>query len=62
MLEQAVRDTPDFGDAWANLAWARLQNGDAAAACAAADEAFKQRPSRNAKIDLIALRSSAECK
>ena len=29
VLEQAVKDTPDFGDAWINLAWARQQNGDA---------------------------------
>ena len=28
VLEQAVKDTPDFGDAWINLAWARLQNGE----------------------------------
>ncbi len=62
VLEQAVKDTPDFGDAWTNLAVARLQNGDATSACAAADEAAKQRPSRNAKTDLIALRSSAQCK
>ena len=39
MLEQAVKEAPDFGDAWTNLAWARFQNGDAAAACAAAEEA-----------------------
>ena len=62
VLEQAVKDSPDFGDAWTNLAWARMQNGDATAACAAADEAARQRPSRNAKTDLIALRSSAQCK
>jgi Tfp pilus assembly protein PilF len=62
VLEQAVKDTPDFGDAWTNLAWARLQNGDSAAACAAADEAARQRPSRNANTDLVALRSSAQCK
>jgi Tfp pilus assembly protein PilF len=48
VLEQAVKDTPDFGDAWTNLAWARLQNRDSTAACAAADEAARQRPSRNA--------------
>jgi Tfp pilus assembly protein PilF len=60
VLEQAVKDTPDFGDAWSNLAWARLQNGDRAAACAAADEAAKQRP--NANADLTALRSGAQCK
>jgi Tfp pilus assembly protein PilF len=62
MLEQAVKDTPDFGDAWTNLAWARLQNGDPAAACAAADEAAKQRPSSNANADLVGLRSLAQCK
>ena len=45
VLEQAVKDTPDFRDAWTNLAWARLQNGDPAAACVAADEAARQRPS-----------------
>ena len=28
VLEQAVKDSPDFGDAWTNLAWARFQNGD----------------------------------
>jgi tetratricopeptide (TPR) repeat protein len=62
VLEQAVKDTPDFGDAWTNLAWARLQNGDPAAACAAADEAAKQRPSSNANADLVGLRSLAQCK
>lgn len=62
VLEQAVKDTPDFGDAWTNLAWARLQNGDRAAACAAANEAAKQRPSNNANADLTALRIGAQCK
>ena len=62
VLEQAVKDAPDFRDAWTNLAWARLQNGDPAAACAAADEAVKQRPSGNANTDLTAVRSSAQCK
>jgi Tfp pilus assembly protein PilF len=62
VLEQAVKDTPDFGDAWTNLAWARLQNGDRVAACAAADEAAKQPPSSNANADLTGLRSSAQCK
>lgn len=62
VLELAVKDTPDFGDAWTNLAWARLQIGDSAAACAAADEAAKQRPSSNASADLTALSKSAQCK
>lgn len=60
-LEQAVLDTPDFGDAWSNLAQARLQNGDRAAACVAADEAGRRRPSANAMKDLGALRVSAKC-
>jgi len=62
VLEQAVKDTPDLRDAWTNLAWARLQNGDPAAACVAADEAARQRPSGNANTDLTAVRSSAQCK
>ena len=62
VLEQAVKDAPDFGDAWINLAWARLQNGDSTAACAAADEAMKRRPSTNASVDLVKLRASAPCK
>jgi len=62
VLEQAVKDTPDFGDAWVNLAHARLQNGDRDAACAAADEAMKQRPSSNASVDLVRLRNDAPCK
>ena len=62
VLEQAVKDTPDFGDAWTNLAHARLQNGDRDAACAAADVAMKQRPSSNASVDLNRLRNDAQCK
>lgn len=62
VLEQAVKDAPDLRDGWTNLAWARLQNGDPAAACAAADEAVKQRPSGNSNSDLTAVRSSAQCK
>ncbi|MEH2554740.1 Tfp pilus assembly protein PilF [Bradyrhizobium algeriense] len=62
VLEQAVKDAPDFGDAWTNLAWARFQNGDAAAACAAAEEAAKHRPSNNSMGDLTAVRNVAQCK
>jgi Tfp pilus assembly protein PilF len=62
VLEQAVREAPDFGDAWTNLAWARFQNGDAAAACAAAEEAARHRPSNNSMGDLTAVRSVAQCK
>jgi len=62
VLEQAVKDAPDFGDAWTNLAWARFQNGDAAAACVAAEEAAKHRPSNNSMGDLTAVRNVAQCK
>jgi Tfp pilus assembly protein PilF len=62
VLEQAVREAPDFGDAWTNLAWARFQNGDAAAACVAAEEAARHRPSNNSMGDLTAVRSVAQCK
>ena len=62
VLEQAVKDAPDFGDAWTNLAWARFQNGDPAAACTAADEAAKHRPSNNSMGDLTAVRNVAQCK
>jgi Tfp pilus assembly protein PilF len=61
VLEQAVKDAPDFGDAWTNLAWARLQTGDRDGACAAAGEAMNRRPSSNASVDLNKLRSGAQC-
>lgn len=62
VLEQAVKDASDFADAWTNLAWARFQNGDQAAACAAAEEAAKQRPSATSASDLTAVRDRAQCK
>jgi Tfp pilus assembly protein PilF len=62
VLEQAIKDAPDFADAWTNLAWARFQNGDQAAACAAAEEAAKQRPSATSAGDLTAVRDRAQCK
>jgi len=61
VLEQAVLDVPDVGDAWSNLAMARLQNGDRAAACTAAAEATKRRPSATASKDLATLVTSAKC-
>ena len=62
VLDDAVKESPDFSDAWTNLAWARFQNGDPAAACAAAEEAAKKRPSNNSIGDLTAVRSVAQCK
>jgi predicted Zn-dependent protease len=62
VLEQAVKDTPDFGDAWTNLAWARLHTGDRNGACAAAADAMTRRPSSNASVDLNRLRNDVQCK
>jgi predicted Zn-dependent protease len=61
VLEQAVIDNPDFGDAWSNLAFARLRNGDRTAACAAVEEAARRRPSSNANSDLVLLKNQARC-
>jgi Tfp pilus assembly protein PilF len=62
VLEQAVKDAPEFGDAWTNLAVARFQNGNAQAACAAVAEALKRRPSNNSSQDLVAVKNAAQCK
>jgi Tfp pilus assembly protein PilF len=62
VLDEAVKESPDFSDAWTNLAWARFQNGDPAAACAAAEEAAKKRPSNNSISDLTAVQKVAQCK
>lgn len=61
LLERAVVDTPDLADAWSNLAFARLQNGDAKAACAAAEAASKLKLSSNVATDLNILRRQAQC-
>jgi Tfp pilus assembly protein PilF len=62
VLDDAVKESPDFSDAWTNLAWARFQNGDPAAACTAAEEAAKRRPSNNSISDLTAVQKVAQCK
>ena len=62
VLEQAVKDAPDFGDAWTNLAVARFQNGNPTAACAAVEEAFKRRATSNSGQDLVAVKTAAQCK
>lgn len=61
VLEQAVKDAPDAGDAWTYLAVARFQNGDKASACTAAEEAGKRRPANNSGNDLAVLRKDAQC-
>jgi Flp pilus assembly protein TadD len=62
VLEQAVLETPGFADAWSNLGFARLQNGDKPAACAAAEQAAQRKPSNDVLADLNLLRASASCK
>jgi predicted Zn-dependent protease len=61
VLEKAVVDTADFGDAWAYLAFAKLQNGDKTGACADAAEARKHKPSRNTVRDLAHIEKDAQC-
>jgi Tfp pilus assembly protein PilF len=61
VLEQAVIDAPKFGNAWSNLAFARLQTGDRPGACAAATEAEKLINFDNIRSDLALLRGQAKC-
>ncbi len=55
ILEQAVKDTPTSGAAWADLGAARLQNGNQPGACQAADRAemFQDTARENADIKRI---------
>ena len=62
VLEKAVADTADFGDAWAYLAFAKLQNGDKPGACADAEQARKRKPSRGTVRDLAHIEKDAQCK
>jgi Tfp pilus assembly protein PilF len=61
VLEESVRDAPEFADAWASLGLARLQTGDAAGACAAVSESEKLKLSRKVMSDLIMLKKQAAC-
>jgi predicted Zn-dependent protease len=62
ILEQAVINAPDLPDGWANLGYARLQNGNVAGACAAAAEAEKRNPPARLVGDIALLRRDAPCK
>jgi predicted Zn-dependent protease len=62
ILEESVRDAPEFADAWTSLGLARLQTGDAAGACAAASETDKLKRSRNVMTDLVMLKRQAACR
>jgi predicted Zn-dependent protease len=61
ILEEGVRDAPEFADGWVSLGLARLQTDDAAGACAAAGEANKLKLSRGAMIDLVLLKRQGAC-
>lgn len=61
MLEQATVDSPDFADAWSNLAFARFQTGDVKSACAAVAQADRLKPSLNVASDLKLMRQQASC-
>jgi Tfp pilus assembly protein PilF len=61
VLEQAVVDAPKYGNAWSNLAFARLQTGDLTGACAAAAETEKLFNLDNVKSDIALLRQEAKC-
>jgi predicted Zn-dependent protease len=61
MLEESVRDAPDFADGWASLGLARLLTGDAAGACAAAAEASKLKLTASVISDLVMLKRQAAC-
>lgn len=62
ILEEGVRDAPEFADGWVSLGLARLQTGDAAGACAAAGEANKLKLSHGTMIDLLMLKREGACK
>ncbi|HEX6001674.1 MAG TPA: hypothetical protein VFZ16_20105 [Hyphomicrobiaceae bacterium] len=61
MLEQAVIDAPKFGNAWSNLAIARLQTGNRSGACAAAAEGEKLPNPGIVISDIALLKRSAKC-
>jgi predicted Zn-dependent protease len=62
VLEQAVKDTPTSGDAWADLGLARLQNGNQAGACVAAERAEMFQDAANANTDIKRIWREARCK
>jgi predicted Zn-dependent protease len=61
LLEQAVKDTPEFADAWSNLAFARYYNGDRGGACVAATEASRRSNTPAIQADLAVLKTTAKC-
>lgn len=61
VLEQAVKDTPDAGDAWTDLGLARLRNHNPAGACLAADQADKLPHATHAHASIRWIWREAKC-
>lgn len=61
LLEQSARDVPDMPSTWADLARARLLNGDKVGACEAVSRGEALSPAANVKQRLEAVRQEAAC-
>jgi tetratricopeptide (TPR) repeat protein len=61
VLEQAVKDTPDAGDAWTDLGLARLRNGNPTSACLAADRADRLQHAAHAAASIKWIWREAKC-
>jgi len=61
VLEQAVKDTPEAGDAWTDLGLARLRNHNRAGACLAADQADRLPHATHAHTSIRWIWREAKC-
>jgi Tfp pilus assembly protein PilF len=61
LLEQATKDTPGVGTAWANLGYARLESDDRPGACAAFSRARQLRLPETTQFELSVWVSRAQC-
>ena len=61
VLEQAIKDTPEAGDAWTDLGLARLRNHNPAGACLAADQADKLPHATHAHASIRWIWREAKC-
>jgi len=61
VLEQAIKDTPEAGDAWTDLGLARLRNHNPAGASLAADQACKLEHATHAHTSIRWIWREAKC-
>ena len=61
VLEQAVKDAPEAGDAWTDLGLARLRNHNPAGACLAAEQADKLPHATHAHASIRWIWREAKC-